>query len=574
LVLIVCQIFLFTGPFSGVLPGCPAIAGQEPLVKSYEIENAAYKACDQASRLMDVRSYAAARDILLKSASDDPTSYSSNLHLQLSQCYDGLKDPRKAAAEAELSLKYDPNNRRASYMLAMMYNKTGKYDKAIQLLNELLKVTTDEHFAAQIKNTVKEITIYNNVEQAKKCMSSGRNADARPFLEAAAAMDPSTFSACAHGNLSYVLERTGHPEQAITEGKKALQFDPAGKETMYSIGIAYQDIGKFDDAISWLRRYVTLESDANSKDKANRFIQELADDRSKLDPEANSKPDYLDQLLANDAVNMWPQDKMPLKVYISSGKGVFGYRPLFRPFIIRSLNTWCEVSGKKLSYKIVDDKAAADIQVAWTSDPLNMEESGRVRQKAGLTYVNRDNAQKIKDADVHIRTVNGFDPSKLITDGESASVSMHEIGHALGLGHSTSCSDIMYFGSSSKQTGFPTKRDKATIARLYTDYPTISFTEQKAPIPTGTHIEYLPPPGFLPPVPTNADKLPPPLFMPPPAKSEDEKLQPPLFVPPPIDQAAKPSAKHMAVPLFVPAPLPKKRSDGGVAPPLFVPQPK
>ena len=190
---------------------------------------------------------------------------------------------------------------------------------------------------------------------------------------------------------------------------------------------------------------------------------------------------------------------------------------------------------------------------------------------------------------MQIRTVNGFDSSKLLTDGQAASVSMHEIGHALGLGHSTCCSDIMYFGSSSKQTGFPSKRDKATIARLYADYKPVSFTEQSAPIPTGTHIEYLPPPAFLPPVPTNADKLPPPLFVPPPAKSADEKLQPPVFVPPPIapDEvlpgAAHPveahpaeaqSYKHGDVPMFVPPPLTKKKTTGDVAPPLFVPQPK
>ncbi len=150
-----------------------------------------------------------------------------------------------------------------------------------------------------------------------------------------------------HGNLAFVLERTGRPEQAIVEGQKALKLDPSEKTVVYTLGIACQDLGRFDQAISWLRRYTTMETVAESREKALGFIQELADDRAKIDVSANNKPDYLDQLRAKHDVESWAQDRMPLKVYIAPAVGVPGYRPVFKTFVLRSLDTWCADSGQK-----------------------------------------------------------------------------------------------------------------------------------------------------------------------------------------------------------------------------------
>ena len=535
-----------------LLSGYAAFAGQGPLIKSYDVEMSVYNACNKAREQLEAGSFDKARDILTAAAANDPTSYSSTVHAYLARSYKGNKDFAKAAEEAQAALTFDPQNQQAMYLLATTCSETGQYDRAVKLLKALEKMTSDPDFAEQVKKTAREITVYKSVKQAERSLQSNNYAEARPFLEQAAALDPTDFSGPVHCNLAFVLERTGQPEKAIAEANKSLSFNAKDKTTLYCLGIAYQDIGKFDEAISWLRKYAAVETEAEKRAKANTLIEELADDKIKLDPAANAKPDYLQQLQAKDAVHAWPKEMMPLKVYISN-KNVNGYRPIFKEFIIRALNTWCDVSAKKLSYKLVDDKKSADMIVSWTHDPLPMEESGRQRQKAGLTNTNLDeNSHQITDARVRIRTVNGFEPNKLITDGEAASVSMHEIGHAMGLGHSTCCSDIMYFGSSSKQTGFPSKRDKATIAALYKDYPVMAFVGPKATIPTDTKIKYLPPPAFQVPVPSNMEKLPPPLFMPPPAKAINEKLSAPVFVPPPLKKSG--ATRPVAPPTFLPPP--------------------
>src|SRR5262249_42189620 len=213
----------------------------------------------------------------------------------------------------------------------------------------------------------------------------------------------------------------------------------------------------------------------------------------------------------------------------------------------------------------------------WTTERIMMRESGRNRTKAGITSVNSDGDHKIIDAKIRITTANGFS-RKYVADSEAASVAMHEVGHAFGLGHSSSVKDVMYFGSSSQHPGDPGARDRATIARLYADYPVVGFTP-KAPIPTEP-IKYLPPPAFVPPQPPPADKLVPPLFMPPPLRTEEDKLTPPLSTPPPLtdQQKSEPQRDKQpgpTAPLFVPPPLQKTGGEKSNTynPPFFTPPP-
>ncbi|HNG75835.1 MAG TPA: matrixin family metalloprotease [Candidatus Obscuribacter sp.] len=539
-----------------VLVGGPAMAQA-----GYEKEKATYEACQKASSLIANRQFDEASNILNLAAKNDPTSYSGYLHRQLSTCYRNTRHYSNAIAEIKTASKYDPAYKRTDYDTAMIYYDEGKLEQAVAGL-EAAKNSSDADISADARKLLKEVGAYGNLQAATKSIEKGKLKEAKKQLLQAAAYDPSPYSGSIHANLSFALRGTGEPEKAIIEAKKALAIDPKDKYTLYTLALAYQDIGDFRESIKWLRAYAQVETDPKDRQQALTYLQELTDDLGKQSPGDNDKPDYMEQLKTQQHTASWPASKMPLKIYIKPAAGVKGFKSNFNSFVVHSMDTWCSICPK-ISYKIVDNPSKADIKVVWTSEPLTLNENGRIRQKAGLTDVKRTGDDNIIDALVRIRTINAFADSP-IEDGECASVTMHELGHALGLGHSTNVCDIMYFGSSSKQTGMPTGRDSRTIAKLYKEQPLLVATA-KIPIKP-LAIEYLPPPAFLPPKPKDTSNLPPPIFMPPPLTKEAQKLKPPIFMPPPLRAAAQsPKSNGQEE---------NQRREGKTPMPFFLPPPK
>ena len=239
---------------------------------------------------------------------------------------------------------------------------------------------------------------------------------------------------------------------------------------------------------------------------------------------------------------------------------------------MKSLDTWCEASGKKVNYTISKKRDNADIVVSWTPNVLNSESESRV--VAGLTTP-QVAGEEYESVLVQLRTTDPYTPGVFVRDGEMGSVTMHEVGHAIGLDHSNYIYDVMYFRSNSMQSGMPTKRDKATMAKLYVDHPVIMFKPNPESTPAGPPVVFLPPPTFAPPKPPDNTNILPPMFTPPPLK---EKLAPPMFIPPPLSGNRKPPPNAVSIPTFMPPPVDKTKSRGGRnagegATPFFVPPP-
>ena len=117
-----------------------------------------------------------------------------------------------------------------------------------------------------------------------------------------------------------------------------------------------------------------------------------------------------------------------------------------------------------MTFKFVDDGEGADILCSWTSDPSKLPS----RANDGVTEVHTDETGLIQTATVLILT----DPTIDVlgrSDKDIKSVSLHEIGHALGLdGHSPNPADIMFFGGGLADSKRDlTARDRQTLMRLY-----------------------------------------------------------------------------------------------------------
>ncbi len=544
----------------------------------YQAESNAYKLYAQGYEQYRSGSFAQAASALSQAATYDPTSFSSRIHLTLSQSYQQLKNYKDAVKHAQIAQKLDPNDPYPTYIMALVYNDMKRYDLCLASLQRYIDSpnASARSEAEQMMNSVK---VYTCTKDGCEKINAGKYREAIKLFEIAATADPSQNSGCIHGNLCFAYRRIKNYSRSISEGKKALSYDPNDASVVYNVAIAYQDLAKFDESISYLQRYLTLEADGNARANAQQLITELEQDKKKLNSPNNKLPDYLDILKKNDHMYTWPSNHMPIKVYMSTGARTPGYRPVFRNYVLKALDTWCQASGKKINYKITKDKDSADIVVTWTANPLDSSSESRV--VAGLTTPDVvDNS--FRATLVQLRTTDAFTPGAYVKDGEMASVTMHEMGHAFGLDHSNCIYDVMYFRSNSLQSGLPTNRDKLTLAKLYGGHPATTFAPNPESTPAGPPVVFLPPPTFAPPkLPDNSNILPP-MFTPPPLK---EKLPPPLFTPPPLSQSQKTPPNAVGIPTFTPPPLVKRSVDnstgavsgskknGAIPKPFFVPPP-
>ena len=501
------------------------------MLKGPEIEAKIFELNDRSDELINSQNYSQAIGVLKEAAAYDPSGYSAYVHKNLGDCYRSLKQTPQAIKEYESSLRYDQKFSSAYYGIALAYYDTEQYDAAAKYLRKLMQVTQDQSWINQSKQMLDQIATYGTYRAAVVQMEKRNYDAARKLFLQSAAHDPSSVSAAVHSSLAFVLRQSGNPEQAIVEGKKSLQFNADQKNVIYTIAICYQDIGQFGEAINWLQKYLKVETDPEPRRTAQELINDLTYDKSKQNEAANSLADYLDHMVGCEELLRWPTKKLPIKIYLGKGDGVRGFQPNYKSYVTRAMDTWCNASGNKLAYKIVSDVDAADIEIRWLSRQILIQEGGKKRIKQGLSHKDASEGE-ISHVRVDLDCMSAFEPEKPLQGSEVASICMHELGHALGLEHSTNFADIMYFGASAKQKGLPTSRDRNTIARLYVNYPVSGIAPiEKEPEP----LEYLPPPAFVPPKPPSIDDLNPPVFLPPPIPEESEKLTPPFFKPAPIE---------------------------------------
>ena len=160
----------------------------------------------------------------------------------------------------------------------------------------------------------------------------------------------------------------------------------------------------------------------------------------------------------NSSKGAYRWQQFPVKVYI--GQYEHG------PWVRKAFTEWQRASKNLVSFTFTTNKEEAQITVSPTNGALPTNDGGLL---LGVTQSKRYAGKPyLYSADIVILRK---DPkTKANIEGAVVySVILHEAGHALGLGHSPSCSDIMATGCSRKQIAEQklSKRDLNTLKLLY-----------------------------------------------------------------------------------------------------------
>jgi len=132
----------------------------------------------------------------------------------------------------------------------------------------------------------------------------------------------------------------------------------------------------------------------------------------------------------------WRPSDYPLTVYVKTTSSDY-YKKLFRTYIDYAFSTW-EKADKRIKFKYASNTRDADIIIMFDENLIMKYDDNYL----GITDYRLDSNKKIMKSFIEIGLLK-FNREP-VSDGEIKATIIHELGHALGLGHSNSESDIMF----------------------------------------------------------------------------------------------------------------------------------
>ena len=391
------------------------------------------------------------------------------------------------------------------HALGVVYTKLKKFDDAQKALKRSLELSPDS------ENTwIMLAGSYQAANDLPHTILTYHQFLAK-FPKSAHAPKINQNMAILYAQLGFNYARQGKSDEAINELKDAIKLNPTLDSPLLTLASVYQATGRIDEAIGVYEEFNVkfkghamsaqvkglLEALKKEKNRLRKNAQnELAVSTPKMSdtvggggagaapaggesggeqsdppsdspdatkpPKPEARDDYLSFMVQNEnGLNRWPKTRIPITVYVSDGAKVPGYRESFKTILKQSFEDWAKASNGGVAFQFVENPKSALLQVFWTdkiSDLKNAAEAGDARLFMDQSYISR--------AEVWFLTKPVVAP---LNDNYFRLISLHEIGHSLGLsGHTTNPDDIMFYSATFKDAWRELSgRDSRSITRLY-----------------------------------------------------------------------------------------------------------
>ncbi len=424
-----------------------------------------------------------ARALLDKACLLDPNRFSASVHVNLGLTLQDLGDLKAAKDQLIIALRFDPNLPQTLFNLARCYQAMGDTEHAIASWKDFLDKNPSGSHSDIARQTLLALEGNEMANQTKALTERSQGQESRAQLEKecraqiekVSLADPNSDSGAAHLNLGITLQALGHLEEARDQYLTSLRYDSNRPQTLYQLGNCYSLLGDIDHATAYWKEFLSKEPNGGMySDTARRMLLSLK--RTPRMPDAPNASDYFSGAVVTfNKISRWSIERQPIKVFIESGEGVNGYQPCYRQALMTAFDKWITALNHCLFCRLVADRQSADVICRWTTDRSTFQFPAEAEQGETVMRYLPDPVHKdisFMDRCEVVFCIIDLDHKVPISCDRMLSLCLHEVGHVLGIqGHSANINDIMFYRDADNPPTELSERDKATMRRLYSAYP-------------------------------------------------------------------------------------------------------